>query len=124
MSGQQLANLQARDPLLELDRADDDVTKQLGPDQSGGVDSGEVHIRVQQRNGRKCITTLQGLNPRVNFDKLNKHFKKLWGCSGIIVDDKTAGKVIQLQGDQRGHLQEFLVAEKLAKEENLRIYGL
>lgn len=89
----------------------------------------EVHIRMQKRNGRKCITTLVGLNVTfngrpVNFDTLNKHFKKVWGCNGIVVDDPESGKVIQLQGDQRDNLKAFLIAERLAKEKDLRVYGI
>lgn len=84
----------------------------------------EVHIRFQQRSGRKGVTTVQGLNQRLDFDKLNKEFKKRWGCAGTIIQDKEAGIVIQLQGDQRDHLKEFLVEEKLTKVEHLRLHGL
>jgi translation initiation factor 1 len=83
----------------------------------------EVHIRVQQRTGRKCITTLQGLNQGLDFDRLAKEFRRRWGCNGIVVDDENAGKVIQLQGDQREHLTEFLVSEKLVKPDNIKIFG-
>ena len=83
----------------------------------------EIHIRVQQRNGRKCITTLVGLHPELDFDRLAKEFRRRWGCNGIVVDDAEAGKVIQLQGDQREHLTEFLVGEKLAKANNIKIFG-
>uniref|UniRef100_A0A7S1QWI2 SUI1 domain-containing protein n=1 Tax=Neobodo designis TaxID=312471 RepID=A0A7S1QWI2_NEODS len=83
----------------------------------------EIHIRVQQRNGRKCITTLVGLHPELDFDRLAKEFRRRWGCNGIVVDDAEAGKVIQLQGDQREHLTEFLVGEKLAKASNIKIFG-
>jgi len=27
-----------------------------------GKDTSKIHIRVQQRNGRKCITTVQGID--------------------------------------------------------------
>lgn len=26
-----------------------------------GKDTSKIHVRVQQRNGRKCITTIQGI---------------------------------------------------------------
>ncbi len=82
-----------------------------------------VHIRVQQRNGRKSITTCQGLRDDLDFPRLIKEFKKRWGCNGSVVDD-TGGKVIQLQGDQRENLKEFFVTEKLAKADNIKMYGL
>ena len=31
-----------------------------------------VHVRIQQRNGRKCLTTIQGLQKDYNY----KDFKK------------------------------------------------
>lgn len=35
-----------------------------------------MHIRVQQRNGRKCITTVQGLNAELDMKKIVKAIKK------------------------------------------------
>ena len=83
----------------------------------------DIHIRVQQRNGRKCITTLQGLRQDLDFERMAKEFRRRWGCNGIVVDDKEAGKVIQLQGDQREHLTDFLITEKLAHSDNIKIFG-
>ena len=31
-----------------------------------------VHIRVQQRNGRKCISSVQGLDAELDFKKILK----------------------------------------------------
>lgn len=39
--------------------------------------SNYVHIRVQLRSGKKCLTTLQGLNPDFDFKKILKAFKKV-----------------------------------------------
>ena len=41
-----------------------------------------VHIRVQQRNGRKCITTVQGLNQDLDLKKILKALKKQECCNG------------------------------------------
>jgi len=35
-----------------------------------------IHIRVQQRNGRKCITTVQGLSEQLDLKKIIKAVKK------------------------------------------------
>ena len=53
-----------------------------------------VHIRCQQRNGKKCITSIQGLanlHPDLDFKKLLKAFKKQFSCNGSIVEDKELG---------------------------------
>ena len=36
----------------------------------------DVHIRVQQRNGRKCVTTIQGLAEDLDQKKICKFFRK------------------------------------------------
>ena len=85
---------------------------------------GEVHIRVQQRNGRKSVTTVQGLNPKLNFERVNREFQKRWGCNGTVIDDKQAGKVIQLQGNWSENVKQFLLEERLANEGSLKIHSL
>jgi translation initiation factor 1 len=85
---------------------------------------GDVQIRVQQRNGRKSITTVQGLNPKLNFERVNREFMKRWGCNGTVIDDKQAGKVIQLQGNWSENVKQFLLEERLTNEGNLKISGM
>ena len=34
-----------------------------------------MHVRVQQRNGRKSLTTVQGINPKVDLKKVVKGLK-------------------------------------------------
>lgn len=68
-----------------------------------------IHIRIQQRNGRKTLTTLQGLPPEYDPKKLLKAFKKDFACNGTLVQDEELGQVIQLQGDQRTKVSSLLV---------------
>ena len=42
----------------------------------GSKDQGYIHIRIQKRNGRKSITTITGLDPKIDCKKLVKHFTK------------------------------------------------
>jgi translation initiation factor 1 len=91
---------------------------------ANALDTNVVTIKIQQRAGRKAITTLQGLYEGLDFERLSKEFRKRWGCSSIIVQDKEGATVIQLQGDQRVHLKEFLLAEQLVWPAQLRVYGM
>lgn len=45
---------------------------------AGGDKNAEekVHVRVQQRNGRKCITTVAGLADDLDIKRICKAFKK------------------------------------------------
>lgn len=59
-----------------------------GPDSHSGGSEDYIHIRIQQRNGRKTLTTVQGIAVDYDKKKLVKAFKKvlLWGgiCFGVL----------------------------------------
>ena len=55
------------------------------------------------------MTTVQGLPKKFDQKKILKVIKKKFACNGTIVNDSEMGEVIQLQGDQRKDVQEFLV---------------
>ena len=77
-------------------------------DEVAANDSSLIHIRVQQRNGRKCITTIQGLDAQLDLKKILKAIKKAECCNGTVVTDDDMGEVLQLQGDQRDAVGKFL----------------
>ena len=123
-----------------------------------------IHVRTQQRNGRKSLTTVQGLDKKFEYSKgtqarkqerapsgrgaerrgrgprrararsaergrpplrraVLKAFKKEFSCNGTIVDDPEYGHVIQLQGDQRQNVLQFLTANGIAKKDVIKIHG-
>ena len=53
----------------------------------------------------------------------HKAFKKEFSCNGTIVDDPEYGHVIQLQGDQRQNVLQFLTANGIAKKDVIKIHG-
>lgn len=86
-----------------------------------------IHIRVTaERNGRKTLTTVQGLPKKFDQKKILKVIKKKFACNGTIVHDSEMGEVIQLQGDQRKDVQEFLVDKKEGLEldaKTIKVHG-
>ena len=54
------------DPFADAARGDDE-----------GVQDGLVHIRIQQRNGRKTLTTIQGLSAEYDLKKIVRACKKV-----------------------------------------------
>ncbi|RAL44852.1 unnamed protein product [Cuscuta campestris] len=82
-----------------------------------------VHIRVQQRNGRKSLTTVQGLKKEFSYSKILKDLKKEFCCNGTVVEDPELGQVIQLQGDQRKNVSMFLLQAGIVKKEHIKIHG-
>ncbi|KAI9501189.1 Eukaryotic translation initiation factor 1b [Coemansia spiralis] len=82
-----------------------------------------IHIRIQQRNGRKTVTTMQGLPEMFDHKKMVKYFKNAFGCIGTVVNDPQHGSIIQLSGDQRIKLRDFLLDEQIARNEHIKVHG-
>ena len=82
----------------------------------------KIHIRMQQRNGRKCITTISNLEFDLDQDRICKALKKLFDCGGSVETDKMGNEVIQLQGDHRIRIKEWLIKQEIvSKSEAERI---
>jgi translation initiation factor 1 len=92
------------------------------------------------------LTTVQGLPKKFDQKKILKVIKKKFGmsllqslaittryrvnivpaCNGTIVADSEMGEVIQLQGDQRKDVQEFLTDKKEGLEldaKTIKVHG-
>jgi translation initiation factor 1 len=110
MTDTTIQNLQSRDPFADENEV-------------AGSQDGYIHIRIQQRNGRKTLTTVQGLSADYDFKKIVKACKKEFACNGTVVEHPEYGEVIQLQGDQRKHIEEFLVRVGLVKAGQLKVHG-
>eukprot|EP01117_Protostelium_nocturnum_P020911 TRINITY_DN9723_c0_g1_i1.p2 TRINITY_DN9723_c0_g1~~TRINITY_DN9723_c0_g1_i1.p2 ORF type:complete len:113 (-),score=24.01 TRINITY_DN9723_c0_g1_i1:132-470(-) len=108
-----IQNLQSFDPFA------DSEADEFGTSKTANY----IHIRIQQRTGRKSLTTVQGLPKQLNYDKVLKALKQKFCCNGTIIEHEELGKVIQLQGDQRKNCQEFLVEEGICKLQNVKIHG-
>lgn len=90
---------------------------------AGSASRDYVHIRIQQRNGKKCVTTVQGLGGDFRYNKTLKEIKKVLCCNGNVVEDKSLGRILQLQGDQRMKIMNFLVKANLVGKERVKIHG-
>ncbi|GAB1312146.1 Eukaryotic translation initiation factor eIF-1 [Madurella fahalii] len=120
MSGEiETLNLKSRDPFAEADEDSGQTTQTQE----------YIHIRIQQRNGRKTLTTVQGIPSKFDHKKILKVIKKEFACNGTIISDtesKGLGEVIQLQGDHRLKIKDFLVDSQSGlglDEKNIKIHG-
>ncbi|KAE9456621.1 hypothetical protein C3L33_11579, partial [Rhododendron williamsianum] len=100
-----------------------DPFAEANDDSAASGTKGYVHIRIQQRNGRKSLTTVQGLKKEFSYEKILKDLKKEFCCNGTVVLDKELGKVIQLQGDQRKNVSNFLVQAGIVKKDQIKLHG-
>ncbi|CAN8100580.1 unnamed protein product [Discula destructiva] len=111
-----IENLKDKDPFADAEASEDEADENIS---SNKVPS-KIHVRVQQRNGRKSITTVTGLPKKFSRKKILKQIKKDFACNGNIVEDN-GEQVIQLQGDQRKPLITFLTRKDTAKEPGLEL---
>lgn len=82
-----------------------------------------VHIRIQQRNGRKCITLVQGIADDLDLHKILRYLKKIYSTNGNVRSDPTYGEIIQLQGDQRKNVYDSLIEWQISPKEDIKVHG-
>ena len=105
--------------------ASDRFISRLGcsPSEPGASQGDKVHVRVQQRNGRKCITTIAGLADDLDIKRICKAFKKNFSCNGAVQKDEDDKEVIQLSGDQRTNVKEFLLDQEICHSDAVVLHG-
>jgi len=81
--------------------------------------TGKIHVRVQQM-GRKWITTVAGLDDDLDLKRIARAMKKTLHCSVIVVSNEDEEEVIQLQGDQREFIKEWLVVNEVLTEKEAK----
>jgi len=112
-----------QDAILQLNPFDA-FADEAEQNQNTNQQATQIHLRVQQRNGRKCITTVQGLSEQLDLKRMLRTFKKTFSCNGSIKPDRdTDGKVLQMSGDQRHGVKTFLTKEGIVPEDNIIIHG-
>lgn len=93
---------------------------------SSSLLTNKYHIRVQQRNGRKCITTLDGLEDDLDLKRICKAMRSAFSCNGNITYKDDGSEVIQLQGDQRENIKQWLLQMEVIlpnEKERIVIHG-
>lgn len=81
------------------------------------------HIRLKQRNGKKSWTTIENMATDLDLIKIKNYMKETFGCGGSIIKDPNIGNVIQLQGDQRKNIYNFLLTESIVKKSEIKVHG-
>lgn len=107
-----IENLKGFDPFADAAKGDEE-----------GVQDGLVHVRIQQRSGRKTVTTIQGLSSDYDLRKILRSCKKEFCCNGTVVEHPEYGEVLQLQGDQRTKICSLLTKIGLVKADQLKVHG-
>lgn len=83
------------------------------------IKSSEIHVRLFQRKAHKYICTIEGLSKDIDLKKMVKQMKDQFHCNGSFTPDGT----IQLQGDHRTEIIEFLTKKKICKKNEIKVHG-
>jgi translation initiation factor 1 len=78
-------------------------------------------IAIQQRNARKNITIVYGLDDDLDVPRIMKAMKKEFACNGSVKNHDKFGEVIQLQGDKRNDVCAWLYAHHIYEPTEDRI---
>jgi translation initiation factor 1 len=81
-----------------------------------------VHLRKKMRNGKKCVTIIEGLDiDEGGVKKLLQELRKKFSTNGaIFYDDEKP--VIQVQGDKITEIQKYLVENDYCETNNIRTH--
>ena len=86
-----------------------------------------IHIKIQQRNGKKSWTFIEGLvkldetnNADKFMDALAKEFKHKFNCGASI---SKPDYTIKMMGDHREGIKEYLLKNFDIKEDQIKIHG-
>jgi len=64
-----------------------------------------------------------GLADDLDIKRICKAFKKNFSCNGAVQKDEEAGEVIQLSGDQRTKVMEFLKDQEICQGNDIVLHG-
>ncbi|KAE9018393.1 hypothetical protein PF005_g8163 [Phytophthora fragariae] len=65
----------------------------------------------------------KGLADDLDVKRILKAFKKNFSCNGAIVKDDELGEIIQLSGDQRTNIREFLLDQEICTDAQVVLHG-
>jgi translation initiation factor 1 len=99
------------------------IPNEFEPDFGVTSKSNQIHIRNQQRNGKKSITSVSGFGMNTNLVPIMKTLKKQLATSAHIQEDDEFGKVLCVQGDFRDAIAKFLVEQDLCDRSQIKIHG-
>jgi translation initiation factor 1 len=86
--------------------------------------SESIDIHVKQRNGRKRITTVEGLgNDKDNLKSISKELRKKMSCSGSVNSNDDGEYFIKFSGKNTAVIIQYLMEKLHYKREQIHVHG-
>lgn len=99
-----------------LDRKDPFADTSL---QTTHLSKEKIHIRIQDQKARK-LTIIEGLDEDLDQERIAKAMKRVFSCSSKVSKDTAGNDVIILQGDQRLNVKEWLLAQEILTQQEVK----
>jgi translation initiation factor 1 len=96
-----------------------------GDDQNVEIDQPTiVHLRIQKRTGKKCLTFIQGLPESLDLKKFTQKLRKMFHCNCTFIEHPKIGPCVQLSGDFREELKVLFVEDGIVEStKDIKIHG-
>jgi translation initiation factor 1 len=72
----------------------------------------KIHIRFQ-KTGPRNLTILEGLDDDLDLKRISRAMKKSFHCDCVVLKNKAGEDILQLQGDHREDIREWLIANEI-----------
>lgn len=95
-------------------------------DEKGDRPLSDVHIRLQQRSGKKCITIIEGLAEDLDLKLISKALRRTLKTASNVLKNKDNIEFIKLNGDCRKQVRDFLIKYKVVEyptDNIIKIHG-
>lgn len=84
-----------------------------------------LDISIKQRTQRKCYTLVHHIAEDIDLNLVVKAWKAKFNCAGSVKKEKdTLDEYIELFGDHREEVKEFLIYEGIGFKDNIIVHGL
>ncbi|CAH6419474.1 Translation initiation factor SUI1 [uncultured virus] len=88
------------------------------------ITNNKIHIRLHQRNSRKTITSVEGLDEKFDLKRISSTLRKKFNCRGSsTTDPDTELTILEFSGDQRNKIRSFLITESIAEAGDITVHG-
>lgn len=82
-----------------------------------------LDISIKQRTVRKCYTLVHSIPEDIDLQLVLKEWKNKYNCAGAVKKEKDGQEYIELFGDHREDVKEFLIYEGIGTKDNIVMYG-
>jgi len=79
----------------------------------------KIHIRFQ-KTGPRSITLVEGLEDDLDLKRISKAMKRTFNCACVILKNKAGEDIIQLQGDHRTNVRDWLIQQEIVTEKDAK----